>query len=1188
MAVNTDMSIAETLLEEDSISRERALELDSFIVEAPAGAGKTELLTQRYLRLLEVVADPEEIVAITFTNKAAAEMKSRILESLAVAATGERPEAAHKRITFDLARVALAAAESRGWRLIEEPARLRILTIDSLCASLARQMPLLSRFGSQPKISDDPARHHEEAARRTLALLDEGGAGAAGEEGNSAGGVASGAASGVASIVAEALRYLDNDSVRLTRLLSSMLARRDQWLHHTLDHGPCEEAERGLKTLVLRDLAQAAARLPGRLQALLMPAARYAAANLPEGSVIAPLVQWSAPLVPDPENLREWRGLAELLLTKEGSLRKQFNKNLGLPANKDSEPHKKALQDVLAELAAAPGAELTIAAIARIRKLPEPNYSEEEWRIVAALAQLLKLAAVQLWAVFNEAGEADFVEVAQRALLALGDEEAPSDLALALDYRIGHLLVDEFQDTSPTQVMLLARLTAGWLPDDGRTLFAVGDPMQSVYRFRKADVGLFLRVAGMGQAPVPLPTSSGGPAGEGGDGGSSAGAGIGNITLRRLRLCRNNRSCPAVVDWVNAGFEQVFPLEDSVTAGAIRYRPFVATRAALAGAGVHVHPLVVPRELASEEADRLEARSILAIVAEERAADPQRHIAVLVRARSHLAALVAEIRHHRPELRFKAVEIERLGERQPVQDLLSLTRALHHRADRVSWLAILRAPWCGLTLADLHVLAADDHASMLWRLINDEARVDRLSEDGRLRLIHLRTVLAEALAHQGRSRLRRWVEGTWLKLGGAACLATPAEQADAKAFLDLLEELDAAGRFRLDRLEQELASLYAAPDALADGTLQFMTIHKAKGLEFDTVILPGLHKKPRSDEHALMLWEEVALEGLNEHLVAAPLTRRNSSAAPTPYDYLRLLEQERSANEAARVLYVAATRAIRSLHLVGVARTNAEGEALRPAGSFLDLLWPSVAGDFAAVVAEIAAEVAAEIEADGPAAIDAGRFVPRLVRTVAPAVAEILQKALPALQRPQAKIDQDDEGAYPLDASVGTLVHAYLEIVAKDGAEAWTSERIRQLAPAMTLWLVRRGHAAGEAKEGASRVAACLTATLASSEGRWVLAQREGGATELALTARSQDMIATHVVDRSFVEDGARWIIDYKTSRVEGVGGDEGDEAALLNHAERYRAQLERYAGLFADEGLPLRLAIFYAAVGRLVELPAY
>ena len=1147
------------LLGEDSRSRARALELDSFIVEAPAGAGKTELLTQRYLRLLAHVGEPEEILAITFTNKAAAEMRNRILASLDRAASGVAPDEAHKRITFDLAQAALQASAARGWQLREHPARLRIFTIDALCASLARQMPFLSRFGAQPRIGDDCQRHYEEATRRTIALLDEEGA----------------HADAFANIVAEALRHFDNNAGRLGGLLASMLARRDQWLRHSFAHGPCAAAESGLAMLVLRDLEKAAACIDARLQQALMPAARYAAANLPASAPLAALAAWNAPLPVTANALPQWRALCELLLTKDDGLRKQYNKNNGLPAGKESEPFKKMLLECLAGL----GAE-DAKRIARIRKLPDPRYSEEEWRTVEVMAQLLKLAAVQLWAVFNEESEADFVEVAQRALHALGDEGAPSDLALKLDYRIQHLLVDEFQDTSPIQVQLLQRLTAGWQAGDGRTLFAVGDPMQSVYRFRKADVGLFLRAAE---------------------------SGIGNISLQRLRLYRNNRSCAAVVDWINRGFAGIFPAQDDVAAGAIRYRSFIATGKGGEGAnGVYVHALTTAPESDAASADRREAERILDIIAHQRAADPQRSIAVLVKARSHLDALVALIRSQQPELRFQAVEIEGLAARQPVQDLLALTRALHHRADRVHWLAVLRAPWCGLRLADLHALAADDQTATVWQLMNDDERLQRLSEDGRLRLLHVRGVLAEAFAHQGRAPLRRWVEGVWLRLGGAACLqglagATEvangdnvANVADAQAYLDLLDALDAAGRFSLDRLEQEVAALYAAPDAHADGTLQFMTIHKSKGLEFDTVILPGLHRKGRADDHALMLWEEVALEGLDEHLVAAPYSQpgqRNDSALPTPYDYLRLLEQERSANEASRVLYVAVTRAKQRLHLVGMAKINAEGAAQRPANTFLDLLWNCVAGDFAEAAECDDEQVDTEQYGDGRP------FVPRLVRVVAPVSPEVLQRPASAVApgemqdaSPEASAaggGEPGEGAAdPLAAGVGTLLHAYLEMLAGTDLSAWDDARIATLLPAMTLWLGQRGHAASAAQDGARQVAVALAATLASASGRWLLAAHDVGAAELALThverEQGRSTLTSHVVDRCFVADGQRWIIDYKTARLDQVAS---DAEARRTHAERYRPQLERYAGLFADEGLPQRLAIFYASHGELVEL---
>ena len=1122
------------LLREDEAARRRALDLASFIVEAPAGAGKTELLTQRYLKLLAVVEAPEEIVAITFTNKAAAEMKSRIVASLARAALGEAPPEPHKRITFDLARAALDASAAHGWALEEQPGRLRIVTIDALCANLARQLPLLSRFGGEPRLAEKSARHYDEATRRTLALVED--PGAAGE------------------VVAEALRHLDNDAGRLAQLLAAMLARRDQWLPHTLGRRLREEAEQAIAALIARDLEGAAARLGAAMQRGLMPLARFAAAHPDTPPPLAVLRDWNAPLVGTAGELPLWRALCKLLLTEDDTVRKQVNKNLGFPAGKEFAAQKGAMTAFLADFAAGLATEGG-AALARIRKLPDPRYTEEDWRTVESLSRLLQLAAGQLWTVFNEAGEADFVEVAQRALQALGTAEAPTDLALALDYRIRHLLVDEFQDTSPTQVELLRRLTAGWSPDDGRTLFAVGDPMQSIYRFRKADVGLFLRVAQ---------------------------SGIGALRLTPLRLSRNNRSCPQVVDWINACFPAVFPMADDPLRGEIRYREFVATREAAAQGGVLVHPVLAEKG-DSAAAARAEALQVIALIEAEWWADPARSIAVLVRARDHLSALVAAIRRHGAGWRFSAVEIEPLAGRQAVQDLISLTHALHHRADRLHWLAILRAPWCGLRLSDLHALAGDDHRATVWRLMHEDARLARMSADGRERLLQLRAVLAEAFGQRGRTSPRRLVEGVWLRLGGATCLSGATDAADVSAFLDLIDKLDAGGRLTLEELEREMAELYAAPDPAAGDALQFMTIHKAKGLEFDTVILPGLHRATGNGGQPLMLWEEVIVDGSGASpvpqnqrpaLVAAPLRpRRADDGIPTPYDYLQGLEAERDVNEDARVLYVAATRAIRALHLVGVVAPKADGTLAAKSGSFLRLLWDAVAADFEAAGQSGDAMPGGE----GAVPADVG-FTPQLVRLANPGAPALLAQAgmpLPAgpeMAEAGAKFGVGD----PLAAHVGTLVHTYLEMIARSGPADWPAQRIADLRPAMRRWLLGRGHTASDADAGVERTASALLATLASADGQWVLAPRAIAAAELALASADGARIATQVVDRTFVEAGVRWVIDYKTARIDG-------DAA---HAERYRPQLERYAALFRDEGLPVRMAIFYAASGRLLKYP--
>ncbi len=1105
------------LIKLDDESRQRALQPYSFIVEAPAGAGKTELLTQRYLKLLAGVNEPEEIIAITFTNKAAAEMRGRVLQSLQDAADCLPVTLPHKTTTRMLALEALARSNSLGWNLLAQPARLRINTIDSLCSLLARQMPLLSRLGGQPAISDDASMHYQEAARRTLATLEE-----AAED----------------SPVSEALRYFDNDSSKLAEQLANMLAKRDQWLQHATRHPVQQEAEQALNYLIRQDLQRAAELFSPRLQAQIMPLARYAAANLPVEDPLSLLAYWETPLPATLEALPLWRALCAWLLTGKDEWRKTLDRRNGFPADDEGRKRK---QDLIELLAALPDP----APLARIRILPRPGHEDAEWRTIGHLANLLQQAAMHLVLVFKEAGEVDFVEVASRALLALGEDGDPTDLALRLDYQIQHLLVDEFQDTSPAQVRLLERLTAGWQAGDGRTLFCVGDPMQSIYRFRKAEVGLFLKVAE---------------------------SGIGHLPLERLHLYRNNRSCPAVVSWVNSTFSRVFPAQDDATRGSIRYRPFAATLASQPDDGVVIHPLVVTAGATADCVATLEATTIARLLTDLQSADPARSIAVLVRARSHLTALVTEIRQHHREIRFQAVEIEALAGRQVIQDLLALTQALLHRADRVHWLAILRAPWCGLTLADLHVLAADDHRATIWTLMNDTTRTSRMSQDGQVRLGHVRHVLSEVLANRGRQRLRRWIESAWLMLGGPQCLWETDDYNDVQALLDLIERLEA--RDRLSELSREAEKLYAAADTAVEGRLQFMTIHKSKGLEFDTVILPGLHRSNRGDDHPLVLWEEVPLAHGRTELAAAPhIPREKKQNSPSAYDYLRIMEKQRSENEDVRVLYVAATRAIRSLHLVGVARRDHSTEELKiTSGTPLDLLWPSLSKDFAE-----APVIPDAIETNFAA------FTPSLIRLkhipagmswsaihpVSGATTTVHDTGSPSTTRER------------LDADVGTLAHRYAELIAAEGLSNWSSQRIASLEPAMQRWLQQRGHGASPALQGAARVIAALDRTLNSEDGRWVLASRPEAEAELAMDKIDGSRIRTHVVDRTFKENGERWIIDYKSTDL----GRDASPVLLEREAMQHRDQLERYVGLFEEEALPVRMAVFFMMHGKLVEI---
>ena len=202
----------------------------SFIVQAPAGSGKTGLLIQRYLRLLDTVEHPEEIIAITFTRKAAAEMRDRVLDALAMAAgaeseDGEPAQNPYQETTLSLARAVVARDAHKGWSLHAQPGRMRILTIDALCRTIATQMPWLSRLGGDALIVDDVLPLYRQAARDVVGLLHED--------------------TPWSECVVTLVSHLDGDLGRFERVLVEMLSRRDQWLRYLLPGSSDPGSRRG-------------------------------------------------------------------------------------------------------------------------------------------------------------------------------------------------------------------------------------------------------------------------------------------------------------------------------------------------------------------------------------------------------------------------------------------------------------------------------------------------------------------------------------------------------------------------------------------------------------------------------------------------------------------------------------------------------------------------------------------------------------------------------------------------------------------------------------------------------------------------------------------------------------------------------------------------------------------------------
>lgn len=1084
----------------DSAARAQALDpTQSFIVQAPAGSGKTELLIQRYLALLETVEQPEQIVAITFTRKAAAEMRHRVQRALRAAAEDLAEPRAHEVTTRRLARAALRRAANRDWRLLEQPQRLRIDTLDAFNASLARQLPVLADGVAAARIVDRPDSLHRLAARRTVA-------GVGGDE------------SQLAASLRTLLRTVGNDCEQLERLLAALLPRRDQWLRSMASGSGDEllaELEGALARLVDEELASAARFFDPRLLGRLVPLLRHAASHANE-ALAADLEPWLAlDRAPSAEAswLPAWRGIAALLLTKKGEWRKRVTKAEGFGAE-----HALQRAELLEVLEGLNGDEALREALCAIAALPAPRYTATQREVLAALQRTLLQLVAELKVAFSERREVDFVELALGAQRALGQVDAPSELLLALDRRIQHLLVDEFQDTSQSQRRLLELITAGWEPRDGRTLFLVGDPMQSIYRFRDADMSLFLLAKQRG---------------------------IADIRLTSLTLQQNFRSAPAIVEWVNDTFSRVFPRHDDLAAGLAGFHASGAARSAARDQFVASHPIAAEADEAAAAAD---------IVAEERRREPAQSIAVLVQSRTHLAGLREQLRAR--GVPAHAVEIDTLAEQQVAQDLAALTRALLHLDDRIAWLAVLRAPWCGLQWRDLEALCGDDRRSTVWELARE--RLTLLSPDGQARLAPVVAILAAGIAQRPMFSLARWIERTWLDLEGPSCLDSGVELGAAEQFFALLAGAEQAGDLDDPALLHDLLdSIQPQADPPREHGVEIMTMHRAKGLEFDTVVLLGLSREPRPDDPKVLQWlSRVTADGRDD-LVMVPATAGNQEPL---VEFVRGTERRRDAAERARLLYVATTRARERLHLVW--RSPARGVPAR--SSMLAHLWPVVG---ATATAEIAAPEA-QVE---PVAI-----VPRLRRFVAPLAAEnrpVPVAALGSEARPEFA------WAGETAIHVGTVVHRYLQRFAEEGLSAWSPERVHTLRDAFAVELGLLGVERGERRTAAERVALALARTLDDPDGRWLLGPHPEARAELTLTLRIENALEHIRIDRTFVADGTRYIVDYKTSQHQG--GDE--EAFLASEVERYAAQLERYAhALHALDGRPVQLCLYFPLLGRL------
>jgi ATP-dependent exoDNAse (exonuclease V) beta subunit len=1177
----------------DQRERERALDpAQSILVQAPAGSGKTDLLTRRFLRLLAEVEEPGQVVAITFTNAAAAEMRHRILGELEKAAENPAPQA--DEFSMDaLAHRALLHSQALGWKLLDLPAQLRIMTIDSFCRELALQQPLLSGFGGELKIDEQREELYRRAAREALRKIDQTG-------------------SALGAAIEQLLMWRDNGWQEMEGLLVAMLKSRDRWMHgFLLEREPDWEA---LRERLERPFTNAARSALSKLSLLLdhVPGARAEAlglarfaceesgANSPLG--LAECVEIpSAPFQDGLESARDaFSALSGFLQTQKGTWRssKGLKTSDGFPSTPRGRAGKASFSSLIAALAAVPGLETALAAV---RDLPSARYTEDEWEIVKACFTLLRHAAGELKIVFAEAGAVDFTEVAQIAQRVLrGDDGQPTDAALAVSDGICHLLVDEFQDTSRRQHQLLASLIAAWPERTGRTCFVVGDPMQSIYFFRDADAELFPRVKTLGlEIPPDEP-----------------------LLFDFVPLKANFRTAPGLVERLNEDFTRIFANDDGSGVAFFPAQP-ARKEAASAGPAFSLHLDFVPQAGRGESADSQVVREkeaaqnsqideIVELIqsyqgsleqvcaAREKGEEKRFRIAILGRAKKHLVPIAAALRE--AGIPFRAVELETLAARPEVLDALSLARALFNPEDRVAWLGVLRAPWCGLSLEDLHTLTG--LPELLTRPVPEllAERMPLLSEAGRTAAARVLQATAEAAklrAARPTASLGSWLEQVWLLLGGAACT-----DETARANLDLLwrcldrlpdGEPDLLG----SGLRAALEKLTALPNPKASSEcgVQLMTIHKAKGLEFEVVIVPELQARNGSGKRGMLSWMERGLTEPGEsgeitEFLIAPFQRKGEDKGNAKA-WVDRVYRERESQENRRILYVAATRAREELHLFARPACKAEGDSfslVEPAGSLLATAWPALEEETRARFEEWkeardAARPAEEREIESIAASSESNLLvmpssicPTLLRRLPqdyqPAEAEAFSQAAAesaVLGIGSAPLYSRHEGGL-LSRALGAAVHSLLEELARLRIDLdW--ETARSALSRFESRVAAQVRAVGVSQLQAEHIAAhALQLALDASHdsvGAWILSPHAGAASEAGWAGVVAGNLRTVHMDRVFVAGSTPgseggdcwWIIDYKTAHADNI-----DPAMALPALRAlFAPQIEAYAKILRN-----------------------
>ncbi len=592
-----------------------------------------------------------------------------------------------------------------------------------------------------------------------------------------------------------------------------------------------------------------------------------------------------------------------------------------------------------------------------------------------------------------------------------------------------------------------------------------------------------------------------------------------------MELTCNFRSSQLLVDWVNQHFKFIFPQVDDVESGAISFH-----------SSVSIKPTEEQHTVqAFQYKDRIqEAQGLVERVKLELATYPNEDIAILVRSRNQLSAIVQCLKEH--HIPFQGVDIDLLAQLPHLRDVWSLTQALLMPADRLAWLSFLRSPWCGLSLNDLLVIARYSKQDSIYFALSELDNITELSDEGRLRAQFIYTVLNDALTSRYQQSLTKWLIDILQKLHMDSILE-PYQKEDLEQFWQLLDRHEKNGLIEdFSQFNEEFNKLYS--QQVMPARVKIMTIHKSKGLEFDCVMLPGLGIKASQLNTPLLRWLKLPSQDKGELILLSPI-KASYHETCLLYNYLGQLDAQKNSYELQRLLYVAVTRAKKRLYLSDSSEKVAQG-------TFRALLQSQPFTSFEQDITEsLPISVHPSLYKLPLFFYQSNRYIKESSITNELSDSSIILDSKPRL--------------------MGVVIHELLQWIC-DHHPSTLAEIPWELAYHRLSELGLTGLDLQQAKQQLQQQ---LTFFFNDPIGSWLIQPRENECNEYEILVDEQTL-KTKIIDRTFCENGIRWIIDFKS------GAD--DETSETHH----RQQVNDYARLLINvEQQPIYCGLYYLASNR-------